>query len=57
MSQDGGITQLAVREFLLKNNGKVKNHDLVTHFRQQLNDPVNKSELSKLFENYCMFNQ
>ena len=45
MSSDERITQLSVREFMLKNNGKVRNHDLVTHFRKQLNDPVNKSRL------------
>ena len=45
MSANEGITHASVREFLVKNNGKVKNIDLVHHFRQQLNDPVNKSEL------------
>lgn len=43
MSANEGITHASVREFLVKNNGKVKNIDLVHHFRQQLNDPVNKS--------------
>ena len=44
MSGNEGITLQSVREFLVKNNGKVKNIDLVHHFRQQLNDPANKSE-------------
>ena len=44
MSASEGITLESVREFLVKNNGKVKNTDLVHHFRQQLNDPVNKGE-------------
>ena len=44
MSANEGITHASVREFLVKNNGKVKNIDLVHYFRQQLNDPVNKSE-------------
>ena len=48
MSANEGITHASVREFLVKNNGKVKNIDLVHHFRQQLNDPVNKSEFSVL---------
>lgn len=48
MSANEGITHASVREFLVKNNGKVKNLDLVHHFRQQLNDPVNKSELCVL---------
>ena len=45
MSGNEAITHDSVREFLVKNNGKVKNIDLVHHFRQQLNDPANKSEL------------
>ena len=49
MSANEGITHASVREFLVKNNGKVKNIDLVHHFRQQLNDPVNKSECCVLF--------
>lgn len=48
MSANEGITHASVREFLVKNNGKVKNIDLVHHFRQQLNDPVNKSEFCVL---------
>ena len=44
MSGNEGITLQSVREFLIKNDGKVKNIDLVHHFRQQLNDPANKSE-------------
>lgn len=45
MSGNEPITEASVREYLIKNNGKVKNVDLITHFRQQLNDPVNKSKL------------
>ncbi|XP_078365237.1 uncharacterized protein LOC144649589 isoform X2 [Oculina patagonica] len=50
MSASEGITHASVREFLVKNNGKVKNIDLVHHFRQQLNDPVNKSKVRGEFK-------
>ncbi|XP_020611177.1 ankyrin repeat domain-containing protein SOWAHC-like [Orbicella faveolata] len=50
MSANEGITHASVREFLVKNNGKVKNIDLVHHFRQQLNDPVNKSKVRGEFK-------
>lgn len=48
MSANEAITHDSVRDFLVKNNGKVKNIDLVHHFRQQLNDPVNKSEYARM---------
>lgn len=50
MSTNEGITLASVREFLVKNNGKVKNIDLVHHFRQQLNDPANKSKVRGEFK-------
>ncbi|XP_073234191.1 ankyrin repeat domain-containing protein SOWAHC-like [Porites lutea] len=50
MSGNEGITLQSVREFLVKNNGKVKNIDLVHHFRQQLNDPANKSKVRGEFK-------
>ncbi|KXJ18489.1 Ankyrin repeat domain-containing protein SOWAHB [Exaiptasia diaphana] len=45
MSGNEPLTFATVREYMLKNDGKVKNHDLVTHFRQQLNDPANKNKV------------
>ena len=33
-----------VREFMISKGSKVKNHDLVTHFRGFLNDPVRKGK-------------
>lgn len=50
MSANETITHDTVRDFLVKNNGKVKNIDLVHHFRQQLNDPVNKSKVRGEFK-------
>lgn len=55
MSGNEGITLESVREFLVKNNGKVKNIDLVHHFRQQLNDPANKSEFKFAEVDYYYF--
>lgn len=46
MSANEPLTFAAVRDYMLKNDGKVRNHDLVTHFRTQLNDPVNKSKIT-----------
>ncbi|KAJ7374937.1 hypothetical protein OS493_005297 [Desmophyllum pertusum] len=45
MSSNEAITHASVRDYLVKNGGKVKNVDLVHHFRQQLNDPANKSKV------------
>lgn len=50
MAGNEAITHDSVRDFLVKNNGKVKNIDLVHHFRQQLNDPVNKSKVRGEFK-------
>ena len=51
MSANEAISYASVREFLVSNNGKVKNIDLVHHFRQQLSDPVNRSK----FNNFVAF--
>ena len=32
----------SVKEFMLSHGGKVKNHELVTHFKVYLNDPERK---------------
>ncbi|XP_067052462.1 ankyrin repeat domain-containing protein SOWAHC-like isoform X1 [Acropora muricata] len=44
MSANEALTHDSVRDYLIRNNGKVKNIDLVQHFKPQLNDPVNKSK-------------
>jgi len=36
------FTEASVKEFLLRNGGKVKNHELVTHFKNFLNDSSRK---------------
>ena len=48
MSTNEVISLASVRDFLVKNDGKVKNTDLVHHFRHQLNDSANKSESNNL---------
>lgn len=50
MSTNEGISLASVRDFLVKNDGKVKNTDLVHHFRQQLNDSANKSKVRGEFK-------
>ena len=37
-----------VRDFMLDRNGKVTNHELVTHFKPFLNDPQNRGTTCKL---------
>ena len=49
MSGNEPLSFASVREYMLKNDGKVRNHDLVTHFRQQLNDPANKSMITQMY--------
>ncbi|XP_064639838.1 ankyrin repeat domain-containing protein SOWAHA-like [Lineus longissimus] len=34
---------VSVKEYLVNHGGKVRNHDLVTHFKGYLNDPENKT--------------
>ena len=34
----------SVRDFMLSRGGRVKNHDLVTHFKSYLNDPNRKGK-------------
>lgn len=34
----------AVRDFILKNGGKVRNHDLVKHFKKFLTRPESRGE-------------
>ena len=34
----------SVRDFMLSRGGRVKNHDLVTHFKSYLNDPTRKGK-------------
>ena len=36
------FSQDTVRDFMASKGGKVKNHELVTHFRRFLNDPQRK---------------
>jgi hypothetical protein len=36
------FTEKSVREFLIANGGRVKNTDLVTHFKKFLNDPARR---------------
>ncbi|XP_027039216.1 ankyrin repeat domain-containing protein SOWAHC-like [Pocillopora damicornis] len=50
MSTNEVISLASVRDFLVKNDGKVKNTDLVHHFRQQLNDSANKSKVRGEFK-------
>ena len=39
----------AVTEFLVKNNGKVKQADLINHFRCQLSSPTTKGKFKVAF--------
>ena len=39
-----------VRDFILDNGGKVKNHQLVTHFKTFLNDPRRKGKDDTAFK-------
>ncbi|XP_031564070.1 ankyrin repeat domain-containing protein SOWAHC-like [Actinia tenebrosa] len=50
MSGNEPISIASVRDYMLKNNSQVRNHDLVTHFRQQLNDPANKNKVRGEFK-------
>ena len=34
----------SVKEFMLSHGGRVKNHELVTHFKGYLNDPDRKGK-------------
>ncbi|XP_048576433.1 uncharacterized protein LOC116603344 [Nematostella vectensis] len=52
MSANEPLTLALVREFILKNGSRVRNHDLITHFRTQLNDPVNKGKVRADFKEY-----
>lgn len=48
------LTMDVVREFMLSKGGKIHNHELVSHFRNFLNDPVRKvanREKIKIFVN------
>ena len=44
-----------VRDFMLDRNGKVTNHELVTHFKPFLNDPQNRGTTSPN-QNVCYTN-
>ena len=45
MEEDTLFNQDIVRDFMVSKGGKVRNHDLVTHFRSFLNDPNRKGEI------------
>lgn len=56
-----GFSLEAVKNFMIENDCKVTNHELVTHFKSYLNDPIEKckflvyfSESLLLFSN-CFF--
>ena len=49
----------SVRDFMLSRGGRVKNHDLVTHFKSYLNDPTRKGKELNIVpceNNRCRFN-
>lgn len=49
-----GPTELsleAVRDFIILNGGKVRNHDLVKHFKKFLTKPQNRGERSPVYLN------
>ncbi|XP_065935244.1 uncharacterized protein [Magallana gigas] len=39
-----GFSLEAVKNFMIENDCKVTNHELVTHFKSYLNDPIEKSQ-------------
>ncbi|XP_052815954.1 uncharacterized protein LOC128242731 [Mya arenaria] len=46
------FTENSVKEFILRKGGRVKNHELVTHFKNFLNDSARKEEMREKFKNY-----
>ncbi|XP_074645266.1 uncharacterized protein LOC141901730 isoform X2 [Tubulanus polymorphus] len=46
------LTLESVREFLVSNDGKVKNKDMVKHFKQILSDSHNKAENRQKFKEF-----
>ncbi|XP_052231314.1 uncharacterized protein LOC127844840 [Dreissena polymorpha] len=46
------FTEDSVKEFLLRKGGKVKNNELVIHFKNFLNDSARKDEMREKFKNY-----
>ena len=39
---ESDLTLEEVKQFMIANNGRVKNHELVTNFRKYLDHPQNK---------------
>ena len=52
MEADPLFTETIVRDFILRNGGKVANPVLVNHFKNFLNDPVRKNANRQKFKNY-----
>ena len=52
MEADPLFTETVVRDFLMKNGGKVANPVLVNHFKNFLNDPVRKNANRQKFKTY-----
>lgn len=49
-----GFSLEAVKNFMIENDCKVTNHELVTHFKSYLNDPIEKCKF--LVMNFPLFN-
>lgn len=49
-----GFSLEAVKNFMIENDCKVTNHELVTHFKSYLNDPIEKCKF--LVMNFLLFN-
>lgn len=54
-----GFSLEAVKNFMIENDCKVTNHELVTHFKSYLNDPIEKCKFLvmnfPLFSYICVF--
>lgn len=48
-----GFSLEAVKNFMIENDCKVTNHELVTHFKSYLNDPIEKCKF--LVMNFPLF--